>query len=185
MDLTVYQTPTNCSGDTRNLVLIGMPGVGKSTVGVLLAKALSRSFIDTDVYIQAREGRQLQDIIDTDGPDSFRGIEAQHVLSLDCRAHVIATGGSVVYSAAAMRHLKARGIALYMRLPLPLLLDRLTNIDSRGVVMTPGQSVEDLFEEREALYERYADVTVDCQGITHEQTVARIVDATERWFDSS
>jgi len=98
---------------------------------------------------------------------------------------VIATGGSVVYSAAAMRHLKARGIAIHMRLPLPLLRDRLTNIDSRGVVMTPGQSVEDLFEEREALYERYADVTVDCQGLTHEQTVARIIEATERWIGSS
>jgi len=129
----------------RNLVLIGMPGVGKSTVGVLLAKALSRSFIDTDVYIQAQEGRRLQEIIDTDGLDRFLEIEARHVLSLGCRAHVIATGGSIVYSAEAMTRLKASGIAIYMRLPLPQLIDRLTNLDSRGVVMVRGQTIESLF----------------------------------------
>ncbi len=165
--------------DRRNIVLIGMPGVGKSTVGVLLAKALSRSFIDTDVYIQAREGRRLQEIIDSEGLDFFRDIEAHHVLSLEGEAHGIATGGSVVYSAAAMRHLKASGTAVYMCLPLQTLLQRLTNLDSRGVVMAPGQGIEDLYAERRQLYERYADVTVDCAGLTHEQTVASIIQAVQ------
>lgn len=164
-------------GDGRNLVLTGMPGVGKSTVGVLLAKTLSRSFIDTDIYIQAREGRRLQDIIDTDGVDYFRDIEAHHVLSLECRGYVVATGGSVVYSAAAMRHLKSAGVVVYMRLPLPLLIERLTNLDSRGVVMAPGQSIGSLFGERQPLYERYADIAVDCEGLSHEETVARIIES--------
>jgi len=171
--------------ETRNLVLIGMPGVGKSTVGVLLAKALSRSFIDTDVHIQAQEGRRLQEIIDTDGLDFFIDIEARHVLSLDCRDHVIATGGSIVYSAAAMGHLKASGIAVYMRLPLPQLVDRLTNLDSRGMVMDRGQTVESLFEERQPFYECYADITVDCQGLRHEQVVARIIEEVEQWLGSA
>jgi shikimate kinase len=165
----------------RNVVLIGMPGVGKSTVGVLLAKALSCSFIDTDVYIQAREGRRLQDIIDAEGLACFRDIEARHVLSLECRGYVIATGGSIVYSEPAMRHLKASGIVVHISLPLAPLLQRLTNLDSRGVVMAPGQTVASLFAERSPLYVRYADVTVGCLGLTHEQTVARIMAEIEDW----
>jgi shikimate kinase len=168
------------SGD-RNVVLVGMPGVGKSTVGVLLAKALLCSFIDTDVYIQAREDRQLQDIIDTDGLACFRNIEARHILSLECRGYVIATGGSVVYSEPAMRHLKASGIVVHLSLPLEPLLRRLTNLDSRGVVMAPGQTVAGLFAERAPLYVRYADVTVACLGLTHEETVARIMAEIEKW----
>ena len=171
------------SPDDRNIVLTGMPGVGKSTVGVLLAKAMSRSFIDTDVYIQSREGRRLQDIIDTEGLDYFRDIEAHHVLSLDCRGHVIATGGSVVYSTAAMRHLRTGGIVVHLALPLEPLLKRLTNLDSRGVVIVPGQSVASLFAERQPLYERYADITVDCLGLNHEQTVAHIMAALDT-FDA-
>ena len=161
--------------DDTNIVLIGMPGAGKSTVGVLLAKALSRSFIDTDVHIQAREGARLQHIIDTRGLDVFRGVEEKHILSLNCRGHVIATGGSVVYSARAMAHLRAHGVTVHMALPLAELERRVTNLDSRGVVIGPGQSFADLYEERQPLYVRYADVSVDCAGITHEQTVARIV----------
>ncbi len=161
----------------RNLVLIGMPGVGKSTVGVLLAKALSRSFIDTDVYIQAQESRRLQDIIDTEGVDYFRDLEARYVLSLECRGHVIATGGSVVYSAPAMRHLRKSGLVVYMDLPMRPLIQRLTNLDSRGVVMAPGQTIASLFCERRPLYERYAHLQVECAGLTHEQTVAKIVKA--------
>jgi len=161
----------------RNVVLIGMPGVGKSTVGVLLAKALSRSFIDTDVYLQAREGRRLQDIIDTDGVDRFRAVEESYVLSLDCRDHVVATGGSVVYSERAMAHLRQSGAIIYLYLPLEPLYARVTNLDSRGVVIAPGQTFAELFEERQPLYARYAGLTVNCVGLNHDETVAAIVRA--------
>lgn len=160
-----------------NLVLVGMPGVGKSTVGVLLAKALSRSFVDTDVLIQAREGRRLQDILDAEGAEVFRGVEERHILALECRAHVIATGGSVVYSEAAMRHLRTGGVAVYLELPLSVLEERITNLDSRGVVMASTQSFAGLYEERRPLYERYADVTIHCRALNHEQAVARIMEA--------
>jgi len=161
-----------------NIVLIGMPGVGKSTVGVLLAKTTSRPFIDTDVQIQAEEGKRLQEILDAAGTAEFRRIEEQYMLSLDCRGHVIATGGSVVYSTPAMDHLKRSGVVIHLDLPLVLIEQRLTNLDSRGVVMERNQTLADLFEERLPLYERWADVTVDCQGLTHEQVVDTIVAAS-------
>jgi len=163
----------------QNVVLIGMPGVGKSTVGVLLAKAMSRSFVDTDVEIQAREGRRLQEIIDADGLAAFRAVEERDICALDCRGHVIATGGSVVYSAKAMAHLKRNGIVVLLELALPLLERRLTNLGSRGVVMAQGQTLASLFAERRALYERYAEVRIDCAGLTHEQTVARVLAALD------
>ncbi|HNR34615.1 MAG TPA: shikimate kinase [Candidatus Hydrogenedentes bacterium] len=163
--------------DERNVVLIGMPGVGKSTVGVLLAKALSRSFIDTDVHLQAREGRRLQDIIDTDGLDRFRAIEENFILSLDCREHVVATGGSVVYSERAMAHLRRSGPVVYLYLPLEPLYARVTNLDSRGIVMAPGQTFAELFDERQPLYAKHADVTIHCAGLNHDETAAAIVQA--------
>jgi shikimate kinase len=159
----------------KNIILIGMPGVGKSTVGVLLAKLTSREFIDTDVMIQAREGRRLQEILDREGKEAFCRIEEKHLLSLDCRHHVVATGGSVVYSDPAMQYLKRSGVVVYMTLPLPLLEQRLTNLDIRGVVREAHQTIPALFEEREPLYRKYADVTVDCTGLNHEQAAIAIV----------
>jgi len=158
-----------------NIVLIGMPAVGKSTVGVLLAKATSRDFIDTDVYIQAREGRSLQEIIDREGLEEFCRIEARHVLSLACRGKVMATGGSVVYSAAAMKHLGGGGVIVHLTLDLPAIKKRLTNLDSRGVVMAPGKTLDLLYKERLPLYREYADCTVNCRGKTHEEIVAEII----------
>jgi len=158
-----------------NIVLIGMPGAGKSTVGVLLAKALSRDFLDTDVYIQAKQGRTLQEIIDQEGLPVFCRIEERHVRSLKCRTSVIATGGSVVYSPAAMARLQASGIIIHLDLDLPALEKRLTNLPTRGVVMGPGQDIRRLFAEREPLYRKYADLTIDCAGFTHEEIVGMIV----------
>ncbi len=158
-----------------NIVLIGMPGAGKSTVGVLLAKALSRDFLDTDVYIQAKQGRTLQEIIDQDGMPAFCRIEERRVLSLKCRTSVIATGGSVVYSPAAMARLQASGIIIHLDLDLAALEKRLTDLSSRGVVMGPGQTLPQLFAEREPLYRKYADLTIDCAGFTHEEIVGMIV----------
>ncbi|HSR12885.1 MAG TPA: shikimate kinase [Thermodesulfobacteriota bacterium] len=159
----------------ENIVLIGMPGVGKSTIGVLLAKAISRDFLDTDVSIQAKEGRTLQEILDREGREAFCRLEERHILSLDCRSCVIATGGSVVYHPEAMRRLKASGIIVHLELDLPALESRLANLPSRGVVMAPGQTLAQLFEEREPLYRRYSEVTVDCAGRTHEEIVEKII----------
>ena len=164
----------------RNVVLIGMPGVGKSTVGVLLAKAMGLEFIDTDVLIQARQGRALQEIIDAEGTEVFCRIEEGHILSLDLRSHVIATGGSVVYSPAAMRHLKRTGVTVFLDLNLPALEKRIRNLRTRGIVMEPGQSLAEIFEKRLPLYRRYGDLTVDCAGRTQDQTVAEIVSLLDK-----
>lgn len=158
-----------------NIVLIGMPGSGKSTVGVLLAKATQRDFLDTDVTIQAKEGRALQEIIDQEGLDFFRRIEERHILSLNCRDCVIATGGSVVYYPAAMEHLASSGVIVHLDLDLPSLRKRLTNLPSRGVVRVPCQTLNDLFEQRKPLYKKYAQITVPCTGRTHEKIVNAIL----------
>jgi shikimate kinase len=160
-----------------NIVLIGMPGVGKSTIGVLLAKAANCRFIDTDVTIQAREGRSLQAIIDADGAEAFKRLEAQHIVSLDLAGHVIATGGSAVYSPEAMAHLKAGGTVVHLDLPLELVEHRITNLYTRGVVMAPGQTLRELYDERQPLYRRWADLTVDVSDKTQEQVVDAIVAA--------
>ncbi len=159
----------------QNIILIGMPGVGKSTVGVLLAKYSSRSFIDTDVYIQAGEGKRLCEIILEKGIDEFRRVEERYILSLNLRGHVIATGGSVVYSDDAMRHLKSSGVIVHLNLSLPELEKRLSDLDERGVVRAPGQILEELYRERGPLYLRYADFTVDCSELNMEQVVERII----------
>lgn len=161
----------------KNIVLIGMPGVGKSTIGVLLAKATSRPFLDTDVHIQAVEGRRLQDILDAEGPEAFCAIEERHVLNLSHRGYVLATGGSVVYSAPAMEKLKAHGVVVHLELPLPLLEKRVHDLDVRGVVMARHQTLRDLYRERMPLYQKYADVTLPCDRRTHEEVVADILKA--------
>jgi len=158
-----------------NIVLIGMPGVGKSTVGVLLAKTLTRNFLDTDVAIQSAEQRRIMDIIQSEGAEGFCSLEEGHVLGLDCKGCVIATGGSVVYSEAAMGHLRAGGLTVHLLLPLERLSERLSNLDARGVVRLQGQSLDALYEERMPLYSRNAVVEIDCSGLTHEQVVDRIV----------
>lgn len=159
----------------KNLVLIGMPGVGKSTIGVLLAKAVSRPFIDTDLLIQTAEGARLQDIIDEKGLAAFLDIEERCILGLAWTNAVIATGGSVVYSARAMDHLKRRGVVVYLELPLDELERRVVNMGSRGIVIAPGQTFASLYAERTPLYRCYADLTVPCAGLSHEQVVDAIL----------
>jgi shikimate kinase len=161
--------------DKPNIVLIGMPGAGKSTVGVILAKRTSRDFIDTDVLIQISEGRFLQDIVDTEGHMALRRIEEDVILGLHCDHHVIATGGSAVYSPAAMEHLKSKGIAVFLDVDLPTLESRIRDFDTRGLAKRPDQSLTELFEERILLYRKYADVTVDCAGLSQEEVCAQII----------
>jgi shikimate kinase len=161
-----------------NIVLIGMPGAGKSTLGVLLAKELSRSFLDTDIYIQAREGCTLQSILEERGIARFLEVEESHLLSLRLEGYVIATGGSVVYSPKAMAHLKGRGIAVLLELSLPLLVQRIRDMDSRGIAMAPGQDLGGLYLERKPLYDRYADIRISCDYKGHEavlrETISRL-----------
>ncbi len=159
----------------QNIILIGMPGVGKSTVGVLLAKAAQRQFLDTDLVLQARAGRTLQEVIDQDGLEAFLRLEEQCILSLDLTDHVIATGGSVIYSEPAMRHLKETGLVIHLDLPIFLLEQRLSNLDVRGVVMPPGWTLSRLAQQRLPLYRRWADFTVDGAGKTQDQIVAEIL----------
>ena len=158
----------------KNIILIGMPGVGKSTVGVLLAKRLNFCYLDTDIYIQTQEGKSLQEIIQIRGSSGFCDIEQQYILSVNVTSHVIAPGGSVVYRHPAMKHLKANGIVIYLDIELTRLVKRLDDINARGVVIAPGQKIEDLYAERHPLYKKYADATVVTDGLTPDQVVGEI-----------
>jgi len=164
-----------------NVVLIGMPGSGKSTVGVVLAKQTARGFIDTDVIIQTSEGRPLQEIVDRDGYMALRRIEKKILQGISLRNHVIATGGSAVYSDAAMIHLKSGGIVAFLDADLPTLAARIGDFGTRGLAKSPGQSLADLYEERLPLYRRYADLVVICGKLTHEEVSARIIEKLGQW----
>ena len=163
---------------SSNLILIGMPGAGKSTVGVILAKQTSRDFVDTDVLIQASQGRTLQDIVDTDGYVALRKIEEDVLRGLSVRNCVIATGGSAVYSDSAMSHLKSDGLVVFLDVDLSTLTSRIHNIHSRGIAKRPEQSLEDLFEERLVLYRKYADITIACAGLSQEEVCMQIIERT-------
>lgn len=154
-----------------NLVLIGMPGAGKSTVGVVLAKNLGMSFMDSDLVIQETEGKKLHELIAEHGTDGFIEIEGRVNASLNPTNSIIATGGSAVYSNEAMQHLKNIGKVCYLKLSYDSINDRLGDLDERGVVLKPGQTLLDLYNERVPLYEKYADIVVDCEDKTIRQIV--------------
>jgi shikimate kinase len=163
--------------DRSNIVLIGMPGSGKSTVGIILAKLTGRDFVDTDILIQTAHNRSLQDIVDREGYTELRRIEENILLKLNCRNHVIATGGSVVYSEPAMKHLTSQGIAVFLHVDLATLRTRVHDYDTRGLAKRPDQTLDDLFKERFALYRHYADLIIDCIDLTHEEVCSRIITA--------
>jgi shikimate kinase len=163
-----------------NIVLVGMPGVGKTTIGVLLAERLGYGFLDTDILMQTLEGRTLQKIITAKGLDGFRRIEEKTILSLSTTSHVISTGGSVVYSIKAMEHLKQRGWVCHLDIEPQLLGERLDNIDSRGIVMAPGQTIESLYRERYPLYMQHADATIMSGNLTPSQVLEKIDAALAR-----
>ncbi len=158
----------------QNIVLIGMPGCGKSTVGVILAKTLGIGFVDTDLIIQQREQRLLQNIIDSDGIDTFLDCEAEAIKSLECENCVIATGGSVIFREEAVKHLKKSGKIFYLNVPLDEIKKRLDNISTRGVAASKDETIDDIFNERSPLYEKYADYILDLNGCSAEQTVEKI-----------
>ena len=159
----------------KNIILIGMPGCGKSTVGVLLAKAMGFRFIDTDITIQERTGMLLQEIIDTKGLDWFCIEEERAIMSVaEDGGCVIATGGSVVYGAEAMAHLKSIGTVVYLRLTCENITERLGDLHARGVTIKPGWTLRDLYNERCPLYEQYADIVQDCDGLRLRDVVAEL-----------
>lgn len=164
----------------NNIVLIGMPGVGKSTIGVILAKVLGYQFIDADLVIQKEEGKLLKDIIAEVGPDGFIEVENRVNASIQTEHSIIATGGSVVYGAEAMEHLREIGTVLYLSLPYSEIEKRLSDIKGRGVVLREGQTLFDLYQERTLLYEKYADVTIDENGLNVEETIDEILKSKDK-----
>lgn len=160
----------------KNIVLIGMPACGKSTLGVVLAKTLGRGFIDTDLIIQQQQKRLLQDIINTDGLEHFLDCERDAVLSVICENCVIATGGSVVFREDAIEHLKENGTVVFIDVPVEKLEKRLSNIRTRGVAADKGETVAEIYSERLPLYKKYADITLDASDGNIEQSVERLIE---------
>ena len=158
----------------KNIVLIGMPGAGKSTVGVVLAKKLGFAFLDSDLVIQSREGRLLHEIIEQQGVEKFWFIEEEANLSIDAVRTVIATGGSVIYGSKAMEHLGKNGIIIYLKLSCRKIAGRLGDLNERGVTLREGQTLETLYEERTPLYEKYAHITMDCENHSIREIVEEI-----------
>lgn len=164
----------------ENVVLIGMPGVGKSTVGVVLAKVLGYQFIDADSLIQKKMNMVLSEIIKKEGTDGFMKIENDVNASIETDRTVIATGGSVVYCEEAMEHLKSIGTVIYLKLSLESLSKRLGNLVGRGVVLKKGQTLEHLYDERTPLYEKYADLTIDEENQELEDTLQTILNCYKK-----
>lgn len=161
-----------------NIVLIGMPGCGKSTVGVLLAKSMLRDFVDTDLIIQNKYKKSLCDIINNEGLAAFKEKENTVLRDLEADNSVIATGGSAVYCPEGMENLKRNGKIIYLRLSPDTIKSRIKNITTRGIAMAPDCTIDDLYKERSVLYEKYADVIIDAERLSAEETVNKIVELT-------
>ena len=161
----------------KNISLIGMPGSGKSTIGVLLAKTLGFDFVDTDLVIQKREGDLLQNILDRCGTEDFLDLEAEAICSVDCDRTVIAPGGSVICRKRGIEHLRALGPVVYLNIPCEVLEKRIKNMGSRGIAFQPGETLRDIYEYRTPLYEKYADIVVDGDRGSLEETLAAVLQA--------
>ena len=158
----------------NNIILIGMPGAGKSTIGVVLAKKIGYEFIDSDIVIQNRYKKILQELINEYGTDGFEKIENDVNKSLNPQNSVIATGGSAIYGKEAMEHFDSIGTVVYLNLPYEEIEQRLVNLEERGVTIKKGQTLKDLYNERIPLYKKYANLTIDCQGKTIREIVEEI-----------
>lgn len=164
-----------------NIILIGMAGAGKSTVGVVAAKILQKDFVDGDLVIQKKTGRGLQDIIDEMGNEGFRAVEEQILMGIDEEDAVIAPGGSAIYYPAVMKKFKEKGMIVYLHVPVEEIEARLSNLATRGVTLAAGQTVRDLYYERQPLYEKYADVTIYTAGQTLEKTARQVAEKVEEY----
>ena len=163
----------------ENVVLIGMPGAGKSTVGVVLAKKLGYSFIDSDLVIQDKYGKLLHELIEEHGVEGFWKIENDVNASIDTQKSVIATGGSAVYGEEAMEHLREIGQVVYLKLAFQEVADRLGDLNARGVTLMPGQTLADLYEERTPLYEKYAHIVVECDGKMLREVAIEVAESVQ------
>ncbi len=160
-----------------DIIIIGMAGAGKTTVGKMCARSLGWAFADTDYLIEAACGMELQQVTDSMSKEEFLDLEEKHICSLDLHRTVVATGGSVIYREASMEHLKRLGTIFYLDVPLDVILQRIALNPARGIAIAPGQTLEELYREREALYRRYADVRIDAAGMNAQECAARIVEA--------
>lgn len=163
-----------------NIVFIGMPAVGKSTIGVVVAKRLGKQFVDTDLLIQEQEGRLLREIIAEDGEEAFLKIENKINTELEVKNSVISPGGSVVYCEEAMRHYREIATVVYLKASYQTIKKRIRNPQRRGVVLKEGQTLQDLYEERTKLYENYADITICEDGINIEETIENVLNALQK-----
>lgn len=168
----------------KNVILIGMPGCGKSTVGIVLAKVMGYRFLDSDLLIQEKENRLLSEIIEQDGLEKFSEIENKVNASVNAERSVIATGGSVVYGKEAMEHFKNIGIVVYIKLPYEEIANRLGDLAKRGVSIRNGQTLLDLYNERVPLYEKYADIIIEENGMTISETVLVIKNRCDELFEN-
>ena len=159
----------------KNIVLIGMPGAGKSTIGVLLAKSMLMDFVDTDLLIQKKHSSSLCDIIAQKGIDEFLKIENDVICSWEFANCVIATGGSAVYGEQAMKKLSENGVVVYLKLTPEEIEKRINNIHTRGIAMKEGTTIEELYNQRAPLYEKYSDKVLSCSSLTPEQCVDEII----------
>lgn len=168
----------------KSVILIGMPGAGKSTIGVQLAKELVKDFVDTDLLIQSREDKTLQEIMDAGGDDGYlvlRDIESDVIRETHLSHHVIATGGSAVYCDEAMQHLKTYGPLVYLEADLAELRRRINNYETRGIARRPDQSFDEVFQERTELYQKYADITVSGNGVSQDQVLQNLLEQLQQW----
>lgn len=165
-----------------NLTLIGMPGAGKSTVGIILAKNLSLGFIDTDVLIQINRQKSLQQILDESDHLHLRAIEEEEILKLNVSRHVIATGGSAAYSAKAMAHLQRLSTVIFLQVSFPEIERRIRNFATRGIAKAKNQTFRELFDERQVLYRKYAEYTIHCDGLDQEEVAALIAQTVPHGF---
>ena len=164
-----------------NVILIGMPGCGKSTCGVLVAKSMCKSFLDTDLLIQQNEGMKLSEIINKKGVEGFNEAERNSVLTLYTKNCIIATGGSMVYHDDAMKKLKEDGVVIYLEISFKNMMRRIRNFKSRGVVLKEGYTPKDMYDERTTLYKKYADIVIDVNKNSIDNTVEAIITALKKY----